>query len=169
MLRLIVTHEGRVRTFDARCPALEALLAERDVFGEQMSATLELVAQRTRPPVRPKNTIPCPYADIVAIYAQQCPTLKQVGVQDGVMWENTRKPAMKAMWDWILTSTRPDGSRRATTAAEALEWLTEYFSRVKRIGWMMKPSGKGEHGTWAASFDYLITSAGITKVIEETS
>lgn len=171
MLRLIISHQGKLRTFDASCPKLEELLAQQDALsGEQVSATLELVQKRKREKVaRPENPIPCPYEAIVALYAQECPDLKQVGVLDGVKWERDRKPGMKEMWDWILTSKRPDGSRRATTAEEALEWIREYFGRVKLIGWMMKPSGTGQHANWTASFDYLITSAGITKVIEETS
>lgn len=76
---------------------------------------------------------------------------------------------MRKLWAWVLTSTKTDGSRRATTADEAVEWLRAYFARAAENDFLMGRNGRsGEHANWTADFDFLLTERGMKHVIERT-
>lgn len=172
MLVIVARHQGKVRAFEAESPALEKALRDLGPDAEVSVESLEYREGRMRRASggrrpRPTTTIPCPYLDIVALYSECLPELKQVGSFEGVVWEK-RCEQMKAMWAWVLTShCDDDGSRRAETAEQALEWIRTYFESVKRIEWMIRPSGVGKYGKWRADFDYLITGRAVVKVLEE--
>jgi hypothetical protein len=163
MLRLIVDIKGQLRSFDARCPGLEKFIAEAvvmDPAAVKVSA-VELVGKKQRkvkPGAKPKpeTSIPCPCRAIAELYEEKLPDLAGIQSFDGPLWDE-REERIREMWCWILTSEKRDGTRRATTAEEAMEWLGEWFDRVNMIGWMMgRESRGGPHGKWKADFDYLI-------------
>lgn len=170
-------------SFDVNSPELEDWLSKQQP-GPALVEKLEIVAGRARKP-RPKKPkpvapFPCPYESFLSVYHEELVdwvpdpklALKWVGLDPvslrvGKVWIK-RKEAMDAMWYFVLTSIRGDGNRRAQTEEEALEWLREYFGRVRRIGWMMgTDTGRsGPHAGWRADFDYLVAERAWPKVIE---
>lgn len=113
-----------------------------------------------------RPTIPCPYESIVAAYHEKLPTLPRVKLIDG----KERQAAMRKIWGWVLRSTKSNGTRRATTADEALKWLTEYFDRANANDFLMgRTTYKSpEHENWKCDFDFLISEKGMKQVIEKT-
>lgn len=117
-------------------------------------------------PTRP--TIPCPYEAIVEAYHELLPTLPRVRLRDGKAW-TARQKAMRSVWGWVLSSRKSDGTRRAETAEQALEWLRGYFARASENDFLMGRSGRtGEHANWRCDLDFLLTDKGMKHVIERT-
>lgn len=117
----------------------------------------------TNSPTKPPKLPPCPYAEIVNAYHEALPELPRVLAMAG-----PRRDAIAKFWKRVLTDKRPDtGERRATNAAEALEWVARYFGVVRGIDWMM---GRGQrsaaHSTWRADIDYLTSTRAWAKVID---
>lgn len=113
--------------------------------------------------------IPPPYGAIVDAYHEVLPEMPRVRLRQGKAWEQ-RCRAMRTFWRWVLTSTRGDGTRRATNGNEALAWLRgEYFDRVRHSDWLMgrAPPGRGHEG-WRCDLDFLLTARGMKAVIERT-
>lgn len=113
--------------------------------------------------------IPPPYGAIVDAYHEVLPEMPRVRLRQGKAWEQ-RCRAMRTFWRWVLTSTRGDGTRRATNGDEALAWLRgEYFDRVRHSDWLMgrAPPGRGHEG-WRCDLDFLLTARGMKAVIERT-
>lgn len=109
-------------------------------------------------------TVPCPYEAIVDAYHQALPSLPRVRLMPA-----SRQKAMRKTWGWILSSTKSDGTRRAQTTDEALEWLRSYFARASENDFLM---GRGprsaEHAGWQCDLDFLLTDKGMKQVIEKT-
>jgi hypothetical protein len=81
-----------------------------------------------------------------------------------------RKRALAKVWGWVLTSSTPEGARRATTPAEALEWFRRYFERARDNDFLMgRTARNGEHAGWRCDLDFLLTDKGMKQVIEKTS
>ena len=82
---------------------------------------------------------------------------------------DARQRALRKLWGWILSSSKPDGTRRATTAEEALAWIGSYFERAASNDFLM---GRGErssaHANWRCDLDFLMTDKGMRHVIEKT-
>ena len=119
-------------------------------------------------PLPPKGgegsqVIPCPYAEIVKVYREELPTLPGISVMD-----DKRQRVIRKRWAWVLSSTKSDGTRRATTAAEALTWFREFFGRVRANAWLMGESPSKGHENWTADLDYLMSDRGLKAVIERT-
>lgn len=126
------------------------------------------VSETTSPRRRRKATdLPaCPFDAIVAAYHEVLPTLPSVRV---IKPGGARAKAVKAMWDWVLTSTKRDGTRRATTQAEGLAWMRDYFTRALDNDFVMGRTARGAgHEGWEASIDYLCSEKGMRQVIEKT-
>jgi len=101
---------------------------------------------------------------LVKIYHEVLPELPGVRVMD-----QARNQALRDFWDWILTSTRPDGTRRATNADEALVWARDYMERARNNDFIMGRGPKSpEHQNWVCSIEFLLSSRGMKKVLEET-
>lgn len=106
----------------------------------------------------------CPKQAIVDLYHEVLPELPGVRVMDAA-----REKAITTFWQWVLTTTKPDGSQRATTAEEALTWARDYFQRARSNDFIMgRGSRSAEHANWRCSIEYLLSSRGMKKVIEET-
>lgn len=86
-----------------------------------------------------------------------------------VVMNDDRKRAASDFRAWVLTSTKGDGSRRATNDEEMLRWAREFFTRARANDFIM---GRGhrapEHQNWRCSFEYLLSAKGMQKVIEQT-
>lgn len=101
---------------------------------------------------------------LVAIYHEVLPELPGVRVMDKV-----REQALQDFWDWVLTSKRPDGTPRATNTDEALAWVRDYMARARNNDFIMgRGTRSAEHQNWRCSIEYLLSSRGMKKVIEET-
>lgn len=108
--------------------------------------------------------IPCPYARIVELYHEHLPSLPRVKLMPA-----SRQRAMRKVWGWLLSSTKADGQRRATTADEALQWLGGYFAQAAGNDFLMGRTPRGaEHANWRCDIDFLMTDKGMRHVIERT-
>ena len=84
------------------------------------------------------------------------------------LMDEKRKRAISKFWAWILTSTKGDGSRRATTSTEAMAWLSGYFGRASANAWLIGDEPSRTHPGWKADLDFLLTDRGMKAVIERT-
>ena len=76
--------------------------------------------------------------------------------------------AIKA-WGWVLSSTKPDGSRRAETQEQGLAWFAAYFKRARCSDFVMGRGARSPgHENWRATFDYLLSEKGLRHVVENT-
>ena len=106
----------------------------------------------------------CPTDSVIACYHEKLPTLPTVRLKS-----DTRTKAIGQFWKWVLTSKRTDGQPRATTANEALEWISAYFDRANENDFLMGRNAQtGKHANWTADFDFLLTEKGKRHVIEKT-
>lgn len=107
---------------------------------------------------------PCPVDQVVALYHELLPELPQVRV-----FSVKRRQALHGRWRWILQSRKPGGERRATNAAEALDWLRRFFERARENDFVMGRAGRGRgHEGWRADLDYLLSDRGLQQVLERT-
>lgn len=108
--------------------------------------------------------LPCPYQDLVDAYHEALPTLPSVRLMP-----EARQKGMRKVWGWVLSSCRPDGTRRATTADEALQWFRDYFERASHNDFLMgRTPRSGEHKDWRCDLDFLLSDKGMKQVIEKT-
>ena len=106
----------------------------------------------------------CDYDAVVALYHEILPELPSVRVMsDG------RRKVIQTRWRWILTSKKIDGSRRAETAEQAVEWLRQFFTLARDNDFVM---GRGwrdpKHANWQADIEYLLSERGLKQVVEKT-
>lgn len=101
---------------------------------------------------------------LVDRYHEILPELPRVRVMD-----EGRMQALRDFWEWVLKSHRPDGTQRATNDEEALLWACDYFAMARNNDFIMRRGFiKPEHKNWKASIEYLLSSRGMKKVMEET-
>lgn len=106
----------------------------------------------------------CPYAEVVGLYHDKLPALPRCK-----LLPETRKRAIQRVWKWVLTSKKPDKTRRATTAEEALAWFGMYFDRAGANDFIMGRTRKSDsHANWKADLDFLLSDKGMKQVIEKT-
>lgn len=106
----------------------------------------------------------CPTQAIVDLYHEVLPTLPKVRLHT-----KARVKAIHKIWEWVLTSSKADNTRRAETPEQALTWFRNYFNRASENDFLMgrTPRG-GEHANWQCDIDFLMTDRGMTHVIEKT-
>jgi uncharacterized protein YdaU (DUF1376 family) len=106
----------------------------------------------------------CPTAELIDLYHEALPELPKVRLHT-----KDRVRAIKRVWDWTLTSKRPDGTKRAEGRDDAMEWFRSYFERARENDFLM---GRGkrsdEHANWRCDLDFLLTERGMKHVIEKT-
>lgn len=122
-------------------------------------------ASQTRRQPKAADRVPaCPANDIVALYHEVLPELPKVRVMD-----EARKKVIKALWTFVMTSTKSDGERRATTAVAGMSWLRGYFNRTRDNDFLMgkTPRAPGHEG-WRCTLDFLCSPKGLKQVIEKT-
>lgn len=126
--------------------------------------TVTVTVTETVSSLSPAKLPTCPTKDLIDLYHQTLPELPVVKLlNDG------RKKALATFWKWVLTSTRTDGQPRATTHAEAMEWVESYFKRARENNFLMgRISQVGAHAGWVCDLDFLLTEKGKKQVIEKT-
>jgi uncharacterized protein YdaU (DUF1376 family) len=128
----------------------------KDLSVEDKSSTSSLGATK-------RPSVPCPYEAIVEAYHSALPMLPRVRVMD-----EKRKTAMRKRWAWVLSSSKADGTPRATNGDEALAWFAAFFDRAGHSGWLTgRTPGRGHEG-WTADLDFLMTDRGLKAVVERT-
>jgi hypothetical protein len=106
----------------------------------------------------------CQHQRLVDLYHEVLPELPTVRLMN-----DARRKALAKCWGWVLTSTTPEGTPRATTADEALAWFRRYFERARENDFLMgRTPRKGEHAGWQCDLDFLLTDKGMKQVIEKT-
>ena len=106
----------------------------------------------------------CPVEQIIDLYNKILPELPQVKVVN-----DKRQKDAKRFWTFVLTSKKSDGTLRAVSTEQALEWIEAYFVRARENDFVMgKTQKSGVHADWIGDFDYLLSDKGIARVIEKT-
>lgn len=106
----------------------------------------------------------CPFNAIVDTYHEVLPELPRCVVNG-----DKRVKAVRRVWTWVLTSTKPDKSRRAETAEQGVAWFRTYFGRARENDFLMGRTGRnGDHANWQPDLDFLCTDKGMKQVIEKT-
>jgi hypothetical protein len=118
--------------------------------------------KRTREEKR-REYPPTPYDEIVELYHDRLPTLPKA-----VLKTAKRTKAVREFWQWVLSSKKSDGQPRASTADQAMTWISNFFDRASTNDFLLgNRPGKG-HENWRADLDFLLTERGRTHVIERT-
>lgn len=106
----------------------------------------------------------CPYDALVGLYQEVLPELPAVRVMD-----DARKKGIRERWTWVMTTCKPDGTRRAQTQDEALAWFRDYFELARDNDFLMgRTARNGEHKNWKCDIDFLMTTRGLKQVLERT-
>jgi hypothetical protein len=123
-----------------------------------------IINKGTNVPVGKAALPPVEFEKVVDLYHQALPELPAVRLMN-----DSRKRAIASMWKFVLTSKKSDGTPRATTSAEAKDWLKGYFLRVRENDFLMGRSAKANgHEGWVCDFDFLLSEKGKKHVIEKT-
>lgn len=111
------------------------------------------------------NKIPnCEHQKVIEAYHQCLPELPKAR-----LLTKARERLIKQRWNWILTSKKPDGQRRATSPQEAISWFESYFNRVRDNDFLMGRTEKSDsHQNWKCDIDFLLQDKGLKHVIEKT-
>jgi len=113
---------------------------------------------------RPKRIPDCQFQAIVDLYHAKLPGLPRCRLMP-----KSRQDELRRVWGWVLSSTKSDGSRRASTAEEALEWFAGYFARASENDFLMGRTQRSPgHEKWSCDLDFLLTDKGMKQVIEKT-
>lgn len=106
----------------------------------------------------------CPYAELVGLYHAALPELPAAKLMS-----DKRKRALRGFWEWVFSSTKSDGTKRAETVEDALAWIKAYFERVRLNDFLMGIGGRSSgHENWQCDLDFLLTEKGKKHVIEKT-
>ncbi len=106
----------------------------------------------------------CDVQAVVDLFHETLPELPAVRLMS-----DERRKRVGALWRFVLTSKRSDGTPRATTAAEALDWIGGYFARARDNDFLMGRGGRAPgHESWQCDFDFLLSEKGKKHVIEKT-
>ncbi len=106
----------------------------------------------------------CQTQAVIDLYHEVLPNLPKVRLHT-----KDRVKAIRKVWEWVLTSTKPDSTRRAETSDQALAWLRSYFERATENDFLMgRTPRSGEHANWQCDIDFLMTDRGMKQVIEKT-
>lgn len=107
----------------------------------------------------------CPHQALIGLYHDALPDLPRVRLMD----DAKRIKALREFWTWVLKSTKSNGSRRAETTDQAMEWIKSYFERALGNDFLMgRTSRDDRHRNWKCDLDYLLTEKGKRQVIEKT-
>jgi hypothetical protein len=132
---------------------------------EQEQAQEQKQEQEKRPTASSAAKLPtCEVVKVIDLYHDILPEMPKVRLQT-----KDRVRSITKTWGWVLTSTKDGGTRRATTAEEALAWFGEYFRRARDNDFLMgRTPRSGEHANWRCDLDFLLTDKGMKHVIEKT-
>lgn len=135
--------------------------------GDQSPPSVEQIAtahSESAPQQKSKALPDCRYTELIDLYHDVLPELPRAKVMS-----EPRKAAMRKRWLWVLQTTKPDGTRRARDAPEALAWFRDFFTRAGQNDFIMGRTGRtGPHSAWEADVDYLMSDKGLKQVVEKT-
>jgi len=141
---------------------------ERDASRDTVTTEKRRVEKRRKKGAKAPTSaddLPTWMGELVALYHEVLPELPGVRVMDA-----GREQALRDFRDWVLHSKRPDGSPRATTDDEMLVWSRDYFERARLNDFIMGRGARSpEHKNWRCSIEFLLSSKGVKKVVEETA
>lgn len=128
------------------------------------SSSSTSVKKESKDSSSPAKLPTCPTQALIDLYHEVLPELPQVRLAT-----KDRERALAKAWTFALQSKRPDGTRRAETAEQALEWFREYFGRARENDFLMGRTPRNEkHANWRCDLDFLLTDRGMKHVIEKT-
>jgi len=139
---------------------------KEEISEANASSSAGPTAEPSEPPAKPKtDSLPnCPADELIAVYHETLPELPRVRLKTP-----DRVRLLSKAWRWVLTSKRPDNTRRAETPAEAVEWFRGYFAQVRDNDFLMgRVERSGAHRNWSPDIDYLLSDRGMKLVIEKT-
>lgn len=138
--------EGNIGIQEADASLSPAMPATTDLLGAEHSKAIP----------------PCPVRQLVALFVQTVPELPHPRIE---LWKDSAGAAsMRQRWKWLLSAdaVREDGSRYATSAAEAVEWFGRYFERVAASDFLT-----GRHGGWSGcDLAWLMKAENFMKVVQ---
>lgn len=140
--------------------------AEVEVEAKEKTVSKASPSRRRR---KVDDNLTCPFGEVVKVYEEVLPELPGIHV---VRPGGPRQKAMQSLWTFVMTSRRKDGARRATTQAEGLAWIRDYFTRARSNDFIMGriPRKEGDpHEKWEADLDFLCSEKGMKQVIEKTT
>ena len=107
-----------------------------------------------------QESIPnCPHTELIDLYAEQLPTMPRPKPE---LWAGARAAALKSRWRWVLTAKKRDGTRYATSRAEALGWFKRFFAFVAESDFLT-----GRDGKWTAcDLGWLCNETNFAKVVQ---
>lgn len=130
-------------------PSEAEVEAEEEIHPSVPAEPTDVVG--TAAPYRPPA---CPTAEIVALYHRALPELPAVEVlNDG------RKRSVSARWREVCA----DGK---LSRQQALEWFAWFFGHVATSDFLMGRVAGRSGRVWRASFDFLMTPAKFTRIVE---
>ena len=137
-------------------PLMPTCDAERDL-GQHL-ALVQPAKQKPKSPA-------CPYDVIIGLYHEVLPELPSIVVADS----EKRRKGILGFWLWVLSSKKSDGSPRATSPQEAIDWIRAYFERARENDFIMANGRRtGENKNWKCNLDYLLEEKGRIQVIEKS-
>lgn len=123
-----------------------------------------LIPEEPNGSLSPAKLPTCPTQAVIDLYHQVLPNLPKVRLINP-----TRTKAIASLWKFVLTTNTPEGLPRATSAAEAMGWIRQYFERASANDFLMGRGQKsGEHAGWECDIDFLMSQKGMKHVIEKT-
>jgi hypothetical protein len=162
-------HSAKARAETARRVAKhkqkQALEEEQKGNGKGNGKTVTGALPRKEKKRKEVITIPVGMAEqVVALFNEVLPELPSA-----VLLNAKRQKSIQGFYEWVMTSTRSDGVRRAETSEQALAWIREYFVRTRDNDFLMGRSVKTPgHENWECDLDFLLSDAGKKHVIEKT-
>jgi uncharacterized protein YdaU (DUF1376 family) len=132
---------------------------------EPVTNNQEPVEEETNVSVDKVDRLPsCDRQAVVDLYHEVLPELPRVRVMN-----DSRGRLITSRWRWVLTSKKPDGTRRAESPEEAMAWLRQFFEFARQNDFIM---GRGyrdpKHSNWQADIEYLLSDRGLKQVVEKT-
>jgi hypothetical protein len=100
------------------------------------------------PPEEKPKTPPCPHQEIIALYHEILPELREVKV-----WNATRKKLLAARW-------------KENKARQNLDWWERYFNYVKKCPFLMGQVANRDGPPFEADLEWLVRPQNFAKVIE---
>lgn len=110
----------------------------------------------------PPSIPPCPLQQLVGLFVAKVPELPKPRLE---LWKDSKgADAMRQRWKWLLSpdAKREDGSRYATTAADAVEWFGRFFETVHESEFL-----SGRNGAWKnCDLTWLMNKENFMKVVQ---
>jgi hypothetical protein len=154
------SHVSHASTTPSPSPSHLSVEASLPPRQPTLSADLEMEEMEPDEPLIPK----CPHAKIIALYHEVLPELPRCRL-------TTKARPRKTLdfWKFVFTNKRSDGTVRAKTSQEALDWIRQYFERARLSPFIMGTAERGKgHEGWEAGYDYVISEKGRIRIIENT-